>query len=368
MLRFRAAFRKSLALACALAFTLAVSSAAAKPKVKRTTIPDHFAAEAEPVEKPFATPVRFFTIKQVLARIDAGQMPAKGRSLGRSLGARGSDVTQFASLGDRATQSDAPALRGALPPRGDEPFGLFAFRAPEGILWRKWRGLEADLAREAAVAARCGDGDGESECPPAARRFLKIVEAVKAREGRARIEEANRNINAVIRYITDYAQHGEPDLWTAPLATLAAGRGDCEDYAIAKYVVLREAGFPAADLRLVLVRDRAVRQDHAVLAARHDGRWLVLDNRHSALAEDMDLRHFTPLFALDQDGVKLFAAPYAKRPAGDGESVVAPIPAAWLEGDEFALRGTLAAEPLGFMGGIDAPRGSTGLSDAPLLM
>jgi len=25
------------------------------------------------------------------------------------------------------------------------------------------------------------------------------------------------------------------DLWSAPLATLAAGAGDCEDYAIAKF-------------------------------------------------------------------------------------------------------------------------------------
>ena len=43
-------------------------------------------------------------------------------------------------------------------------------------------------------------------------------------------------------------------------------RGDCEDYAIAKYVALREAGVARENLQLVLVRDRAVRQDHAVLA------------------------------------------------------------------------------------------------------
>ena len=47
-----------------------------------------------------------------------------------------------------------------------------------------------------------------------------------------------------IRYVSDYAQHGEADRWSAPLATFATGKGDCEDYAIAKYVALREAGFP----------------------------------------------------------------------------------------------------------------------------
>ena len=110
------------------------------------------------------------------------------------------------------------------------------------------------------------------------------------------------------------AQHGVADRWTAPLATLAAGRGDCEDYAIAKYAILRAAGIPEADLRLLLVRDRAVRQDHAVLAVRDNGRWLVLDNRHLMLAETTMLPQFTPLFALDHQGVSLFATPYVARP------------------------------------------------------
>lgn len=338
-IRIRGFSRIVWALALVPALALTASSAAAKPGAKRAPAPASFAVEqSDPLERPFTAPARFFTIKQVLAKLDAGQLPAKDAG-------RKPDPTRLASLGDGATQSDAPALRGGLPQQGEEPFGLFAFRAPEGILWRKWRGIEVALAAEAKTIASCRAD--ESECTPAAHRFVKIVEAVKGREGRARIEEANRDINAVIRYVSDFAQHGEADRWTAPLATLSAGRGDCEDYAIAKYVVLREAGFPLADLRLVLVRDRAAREDHAVLAARHEGRWLMLDNRYSALNEDMELRHFTPLFALDQDGVKLFAAPYAKRLAPDG--VVDAVPAAWSEGDG------LAAEPVGALGGMDAP-------------
>jgi hypothetical protein len=106
------------------------------------------------------------------------------------------------------------------------------------------------------------------------------------------------------------------------LATFATAKGDCEDYAIAKYVALREAGFPVDELRLVLVRDRAVRQDHAVLAARLDERWLILDNRRQEPVEDADASSFTPLFAINHTGVYLFAAPYAKAapPAGEVEA------------------------------------------------
>src|SRR5262249_24562573 len=122
----------------------------------------------------------------------------------------------------------------------------------------------------------------------------------------------------------DMAQHGVADLWSPPLATLSSGRGDCEDYAIAKYAALRAAGTPDENLRLLLVRDRAVGQDHAVLAVRHADVWLVLDNRYALLKEASELSHFSPLFALNHGAVKLFAAPYVMRGLPDSEPDLVP--------------------------------------------
>ena len=111
---------------------------------------------------------------------------------------------------------------------------------------------------------------------------------------------------------------GVADLWSLPLAangtgSFSTGFGDCEDYAIAKYVALRAAGVPARQLRVLLVHDNAARMDHAVLAALDDGRWYILDNRWTAAVEDAEVRQFAPLFALDDQGVKLLAVPYAAR-------------------------------------------------------
>ena len=103
--------------------------------------------------------------------------------------------------------------------------------------------------------------------------FSLIIGAAEKRVGRAKLEEVNRSVNASIRYISDMAQHGVPDLWSGALATFSSGQGDCEDYAIAKYEILRAAGVAAEDLRIMLVRDLAVREIHAVLAAR--GQWQV---------------------------------------------------------------------------------------------
>ena len=69
-------------------------------------------------------------------------------------------------------------------------------------------------------------------------------------------------------------------------------------------MALREAGLDSEDLRLLLVRDTRLREDHAVVAARLDGRWVVLDNRRLVLLEDIQLQQYVPMFEIDDDGVK----------------------------------------------------------------
>ena len=244
-------------------------------------------------------PARFFTINEVLAK--------------RKRAASKSPSVQLAAVDPAGAALDVPATT-TPPVRSNEPFGLFTFRAPEGQLWTKWRKVEADIQAEAPALTRCRVAP--DRCTPAEARFVDIVKQAEAYQGRERLELVNRRINAAIRYTNDIAQWGAPDIWSAPLdrhkkGSLDTGLGDCEDYAIAKYVALRQAGVAAGDLRLLLVRDNAIRMAHAVLAAHQDGHWLILDNRWTRLIEDTELKQFMPLFALGEHGVKLFAAPYA---------------------------------------------------------
>lgn len=191
-----------------------------------------------------------------------------------------------------------------VPSAHDEPFDLDAVRVQAGALWRKWSRLETAIRSERDMLEHCRNGT--APCPPAAESFLAIVAAGQAHTGRARLGQINRAINMAIRPMSDMVQHGVVDRWSSPLATLAAGLGDCEDYAIAKYVALVEAGVPQRDLRLVIVRDETANVDHAMVAAYLDGRWIALDNRHLVLVAIADLRRIVPLFALDAGGVKRF--------------------------------------------------------------
>ena len=100
-----------------------------------------------------------------------------------------------------------------------------------------------------------------------------------------------------------------PDIWASPLMTFGSGAGDCEDYAIAKYVALREAGMASADLRLVVVYNRPAHENHMVAAARVDGRWRILDNRTMRLVADEEIADYAPLAVLDSaDGAPAVAA------------------------------------------------------------
>jgi len=275
----------------------------------------------DPAPPRVVAPARFFTINKVLAKLD-GHAPAD---------------TRLAERTDTSTLSDAAST--VAPPRGPEPFGLFTFRAPEGAVWAKWRGVSRDIAKDIDTMAQCR---AVSEaCAPATNRFIAVIDKARALDGRARLDAVNRAVNQAIVYMTDMQQWGVEDLWSSPLSTFASLRGDCEDYAIAKYVALREAGVAADDLRIVLAHNNALGEDHAILAARLDAQWLILDNMRGEVVAEADEKHLAPLFAIDQGGVKLFAAPYVERMMDGKDGAVAPA----ADGAELGASG-LSTRPL----------------------
>jgi predicted transglutaminase-like cysteine proteinase len=156
-------------------------------------------------------------------------------------------------------------------------FLLLPHGARAESLLARWSAAQADLAADAAQLARCR-ADGEA-CNREDLHLIAIAEAGRVQEGRARLGIVNRAVNLAIRPVSDERQSGVDDDWAAASRTMRTGAGDCEDYAIVKFLVLRELGFADADLRLAVVRDEMRQSDHAVVAARLGGEWLVLDNR-----------------------------------------------------------------------------------------
>jgi predicted transglutaminase-like cysteine proteinase len=294
-------------LAGALALTPAFAGAAEQKALQTAWVVPPAAQPSVFEARPKPAIGQFFTINEVLNGNSASAPPQDAAPALR--------LVSF-------DPNEMSGARSAAEPRGGLPFGLYAFRAPDSALWSKWHTLQTTLRKEAEVFARCRLN--AQDCTPAAARFLAIVEKTAAQSGRARYETVNQLVNAAIVYQTDLAQHGVADVWSAPLETFTSGRGDCEDYAIAKFVALKEAGMPADQLSIVLVRDRAARVDHAVLAVKDGDHWLILDNRRITLFEDRQLKHFTPLYAVDDKGVQMLLAPYGNASAQDAAGKARP--------------------------------------------
>jgi predicted transglutaminase-like cysteine proteinase len=101
-------------------------------------------------------------------------------------------------------------------------------------------------------------------------------------------------MNMAVRPMSDCTQYGYADFWASPLQTLGSGAGDCEDYAIVKYVALRGLGILPDDLRLMIVQDEKRGTGHAVVAVRHEQHWPVLDNRTMVILDAENVRDYRP--------------------------------------------------------------------------
>jgi predicted transglutaminase-like cysteine proteinase len=184
----------------------------------------------------------------------------------------------------------------------DEPFALTGIRAPQGALADNWRLALADIHADLATLSDCRIR--LDRClSPAAGRFLNIVERARPYEGFAKLAMINSGVNAAI--LRDPVQRaGVAESWPSALATFSAGRGACMHFAIAKYTALLLAGWPANDIRLVIVWPDRAERSHMVLAARHGSHWYLLDNLRSAVVIDGKATNYVPLFVLDYRGAR----------------------------------------------------------------
>lgn len=160
----------------------------------------------------------------------------------------------------------------------------------------KWRSASAHIAREMQEARDCS-----THCSSVGMMELHtVLEHARSLWGKNRIEYVNQVVNAAIRYKDD-----PNDIWQSPKESFDLRTGDCEDYAIAKYALLREAGVPSEDIRVVIGSTR--KYDHAIVTVKVDSDTFVLNNQNNIVPKFEDLLpFFTPiLFMSIEHGVEV---------------------------------------------------------------
>jgi predicted transglutaminase-like cysteine proteinase len=172
--------------------------------------------------------------------------------------------------------------------------GLFRtheFHSANLASFPKWRDMLARFEREMA------------DCTPDRCRldeWQQLVASLHGRSAMAQLKLVNNTINRH-RYIEDWANWDLADYWETPLQFLDRS-GDCEDFAIAKYLALRAGGMPAEDMRIVIVRDHARQRMHAILAVYVRGRALILDSLYDAIVEADVIDHYEPIYSINEQG------------------------------------------------------------------
>jgi predicted transglutaminase-like cysteine proteinase len=299
--------------AIAIASVVCASTLPADARERRRAAVPRPAPPAVSLESAARDAPRYFSIAAVLAqRSGGGQPPAP--STATAAAATTETVPLLETRPQAARGSDTAA---------DEPFadrGYRLFPPAVSAVSLQWAALRRDMSRDLAQVENCRHG-GSACRDAAARQFAGIVDRARTLSEQARVTFVNETVNAAIAYSSDAAIHGVPDRWSSALASLGA-RGDCEDYAAAKYAMLHASGFAHDRMRIVLLRDRQVNDDHAVLAVRLAGGWQILDNRWNRIDAAEALTHYHPVFALTDAGSMLYAAPYAEAaPASPGDRV-----------------------------------------------
>lgn len=126
-----------------------------------------------------------------------------------------------------------------------------------------------------------------------------------------RLRRVNDFFNRRVRFDEDSTIWGQSDYWATPLETLGRAQGDCEDFAIAKYVTLKLVGVPSDKLRLTYVKARiggpqsTIVQAHMVLSyyPTPDAEPLVLDNLVSEIRPASRRPDLTTIFGFNADGM-----------------------------------------------------------------
>lgn len=124
---------------------------------------------------------------------------------------------------------------------------------------------------------------------------------------REKLHRINDFFNRNIIFDDDINVWGQTDYWATPLETLGRGRGDCEDFSIAKYYSLKLAGVPVGRMRLIYVKAklRGTLVAHMVLAyyPSPSAEPLVLDNLDPQIKPASKRPDLVPVFSFNSQGI-----------------------------------------------------------------
>ncbi|MGM8849766.1 transglutaminase-like cysteine peptidase [Salinicola halophyticus] len=130
----------------------------------------------------------------------------------------------------------------------------------------------------------------------------QFVDKANDYRGEARLAYVNRVVNNAARQ-----QFEKIDTWKGFDRLAKDQYGDCEDFAIAKYQILIDAGTPADRLDFLAADDKLTPTYHAVLRYRRDdGSHLILDNLTLMMLPESRRTDLAPIVTFDREKAQIY--------------------------------------------------------------
>lgn len=145
--------------------------------------------------------------------------------------------------------------------------------------------------------------EGRAECESttcSSKSWRPLLEKLKGEDRVKQIKDVHLSLNSK-KYILDIDNWGKEDYWAIPYQFLKKN-GDCEDYAIAKYMALKNLGVPPEDMRIIALQDLNLNLGHAVLIVYDESGPLLLDNQIKTVVSANTIRHYRPVYAINELG------------------------------------------------------------------
>lgn len=187
-------------------------------------------------------------------------------------------------------------------------------RAPKILSFMaEWQGSKATLPGYAMNGAKLAAVLKQRFGKPGSQAYADwraLVDAQARSTTGAKLAAVNDFFNRRIQADSDMRIWNREDYWTTPAELLGAGRGDSEDFVIAKYFTLLAMNVPAEQLRLVYAKPQgALRENlgpvHMVLAhyATANAEPSLLDNRVAEVLPASKRPDLRPVFSFNSLGV-----------------------------------------------------------------
>ena len=131
------------------------------------------------------------------------------------------------------------------------------------------------------------------------QKWEKLLTELADKPVNEQISGVNNFFNAM-KYISDQKNYGVNDYWNSPYELMERG-GDCEDYAIAKYISLKRLGVEESDMRILIVKDESLGGElHAILEVKQPEAVVILDNQSKKALPVARVTHYDPIYAINE--------------------------------------------------------------------